>query len=58
MNVLPFSEPEEGLAAAAAALAATEPAYALVYLGEIDTLMHAVGPDDAAVDIAFASRSP
>ncbi len=54
VNVLPFSAPEEGLAAAAAALAATEPAYALVYLGEIDTLMHAVGPDNPAVDVAFA----
>jgi Type I phosphodiesterase / nucleotide pyrophosphatase len=53
-DVLPFSTPEEGLAAAAAALAATELAYALVYLDEVDGLMHDVGPDAAAADLAFA----
>ena len=53
-NVLPFSGPEEGLAAVAAALAATDTSHAHVYLPDIDALMHAVGPDDRAVDLAFA----
>lgn len=53
-DVLPFSTPEEGLAAAAAALAATDNAHAHVYLDEVDALMHAVGPDDRAADVAFA----
>lgn len=53
-DVLPFSTPEEGLVSAAAALAATELAYALVYLDEVDGLMHDVGPDAAAADLAFA----
>lgn len=53
-NVLPFSAPHEGLAAAAAALAATDTAYALIYLEEGDALMHAVGTDDPAVDEVFA----
>lgn len=53
-DVLPFSAPEEGLAAAAAALAATDNAHAHVYLDEVDALMHAVGPDDRAADVAFA----
>jgi len=53
-DVLPFSAPEEGLAAAAAALATTDNAYALVYLDGIDALMHAVGPDDPTADAAFA----
>lgn len=53
-DVLPFSVPEEGLAAAAAALAATETAHAHVYLEGIDALMHAVGPDEPAADVAFA----
>ena len=53
-DVLPFSAPEEGLAAAAAALAATDNAHAHVYLDEVDAFMHAVGPDDRAADVAFA----
>ncbi len=53
-QVLPFTETEEGLAAAASALAATETGYAHVYLAELDALMHALGPDDPAVDRAFA----
>jgi hypothetical protein len=53
-DVLPFSVPEEGLAAAAAALAAAETAHAHVYLEGIDALMHAVGPDEPAADVAFA----
>ena len=53
-DVLPFAAPEEGLELAAAALAATERAYALVYLDGVDSLMHHIGPDGAAVDLAFA----
>jgi type I phosphodiesterase/nucleotide pyrophosphatase len=55
-DVLPFSTPEEGLAAAAAALAATDNAHVHVhvYLDEVDALIHAVGPDDRAADVAFA----
>jgi Type I phosphodiesterase / nucleotide pyrophosphatase len=53
-EVLPFASTEHGLAAAASALAATEAAYAQVYLGEVDTLMHIVGPDRPEVDAAFA----
>jgi hypothetical protein len=53
-DVLPFSTPEQGLAAAAAALATTEAAYALVYLDGVDELMHGVGPDDPTADLAFA----
>jgi hypothetical protein len=52
--VLPFSTPQQGLAAAAAALAATEIGYAHVYLDRVDGLMHDVGPDSPAVDPAFA----
>lgn len=53
-EVLPFSTPEQGLAAAAAALARTEAGYALVYLDGVDGLMHDVGPEGPAVDVAFA----
>lgn len=53
-HVLPFSTLAEGLGAAAAALAAADTAYALVYLDGIDALMHVAGPDDPAADIAFA----
>lgn len=53
-DVLPFSTPEHGLAAAAATLAATEVAYALVYLDGVDGLMHDIGPDGPDVDVAFA----
>lgn len=52
-NVLPFSVPQHGLGAAAAALAAN-PGYAFVYLDGADTLMHTVGPDAPAADVAFA----
>jgi hypothetical protein len=54
-DTLPFSAPEQGLAAAAAALGAVQSAYASVYIGHVDTLMHKVGPDDPAVDVAFAA---
>jgi len=53
-DVLPFSTPEEGLAAAAASLAATGSAYAFVYLDQVDALMHDIGPDGPAADVAFA----
>lgn len=53
-DVLPFSTPEQGLAAAAAALATTDAAYALVYLDGVDELMHDVGPDGPAADLALA----
>lgn len=53
-EVLPFVAPEQGLAATAAALAGTELGYALVYLDEVDGLMHDVGPDAPAADAAFA----
>ena len=53
-DVLPFSTPKQGLAAAAAALAAVERGYAHIYLDEVDGLMHHIGPDDPAVDAAFA----
>jgi type I phosphodiesterase/nucleotide pyrophosphatase len=44
---------EERVVAAAAALDASETAHAHVYLDEVDGLMHALGPDDPAVDVAF-----
>jgi hypothetical protein len=48
-DVLPFTTAGRGLAVAAEALAGGA-AYAHVYLDELDSLMHAVGPDDPAVD--------
>jgi Type I phosphodiesterase / nucleotide pyrophosphatase len=54
-EVLPFTTTEEGLAAAAGALGAAEAAYSLVYLHDVDALMHLRGPDDPAVDRAFAA---
>jgi hypothetical protein len=53
-EVLPFREPSEGLAAAARTLATSVRAYAHVYLHDVDGLMHEIGPDEAAVDAAFA----
>ena len=53
-GVLPFSSAEQGLAAAAAALAAADVGYAVVYLDEVDSLMHHIGPEGAAPDAAFA----
>jgi type I phosphodiesterase/nucleotide pyrophosphatase len=48
-EIVPFESAERGLAAAAAALH-DGAGYAHVYLDEIDSLMHAVGPDDPLVD--------
>jgi hypothetical protein len=53
-QVLPFSTDDQGLAAAAAAVSGAELGYAVVYLSEVDTLMHHVGPGGAAADLAFA----
>ncbi|HEX3290707.1 MAG TPA: alkaline phosphatase family protein [Gaiella sp.] len=49
-DVLSSATAKDGLAAAGAALAAGA-AYAHVYLDELDSLMHAVGTDDPAVDV-------
>ncbi len=49
-DVLPFTTAKDGLAVAAEALAGGA-AYAHVYLDELDSLMHAVGTDDPAVDV-------
>ena len=54
-DVLPFSKARQGLAAAAAALAASEVGYALVYLDEVDSLMHRIGPEEPAADAGFAT---
>ena len=48
-EVVPFSTAEGGLAAASGALTAGA-GYAHVYLDELDSLMHAVGPDDPLAD--------
>ena len=48
-EVLPFTTARDSLAVAAEALAGGA-AYAHVYLDEVDSLMHAVGTDDPAVD--------
>ena len=53
-DVLPFTTPEQGLAAAASALTDAGTAYALVYLDDVDALMHAVGPEHPNADRAFA----
>ena len=50
-EVVPFSTPETGFAAAADALRRGA-AHAHVYVDEVDSLMHAVGPDDPLVDAA------
>ena len=52
-SVVPFGTAEDGLAAAAKALGAGA-GYAHVYLDELDSLMHAVGTDDPAVE--FVTR--
>ena len=49
-EVLPFTTARDSLAVAAEALAGGA-AYAHVYLDEVDSLMHAVGTDDPAVDV-------
>jgi hypothetical protein len=49
-DVLPFATAKEGLSVAAAAIG-SRAAYAHVYLDELDSLMHAVGTDDPAVDV-------
>jgi Type I phosphodiesterase / nucleotide pyrophosphatase len=54
-DVLPFSRARQGLAAAAAALAAADVGYAMVYLDDVDSLMHHDGPDGPAADAAFAT---
>jgi hypothetical protein len=51
-EVLPFTTAKDSLAVAAEALAGGA-AYAHVYLDEIDSLMHAVGTDDPAVDVVI-----
>ena len=49
-NVLPFTRQRDGLAEIAAALSGPGPAYGLVYLDELDALMHVYGPADPRVD--------
>jgi hypothetical protein len=49
-DVLPFTTAKDSLAVAAEALS-DGAAYAHVYLEELDSLMHAVGTDDPAVDV-------
>ena len=44
-TVHPFDDNAEGLARLCAALAAEERAYATIYFGDADALMHMVGPD-------------
>jgi hypothetical protein len=48
-DIVPFSTAEGALAEASRALAAGS-GYAHVYLDELDSLMHAVGPDDPLAD--------
>ena len=50
-DIVPFATVETGLAAAAAAVA-DGAGYAHVYLDEVDSLMHAVGPDDPLAEAA------
>jgi hypothetical protein len=50
-DVVPFATPERAFAAAADAVRG-DSAYAHVYVDEVDSLMHAVGPDDPLVDAA------
>ena len=49
-DVVPYGTAAHGLAAASSALGGGA-GYAHVYLDELDSLMHVVGTDDAAVDI-------
>ncbi|HUJ91760.1 MAG TPA: alkaline phosphatase family protein [Gaiellaceae bacterium] len=48
-----FETAGDGLAATGAALAREERGYGVVYIPEIDALMHGVGPDDPSVAEAF-----
>ncbi len=52
-TVHPFESAEDGFAAIGAAFAAEERAYGLVYLPEVDALMHIAGPDDPAAAELF-----
>jgi len=52
-RVHPFSATADGLAALGAALEAEERAYGFVYLAEVDSLMHTVGPDGEGVAQLF-----
>jgi predicted AlkP superfamily pyrophosphatase or phosphodiesterase len=52
-TVHPFYSNEDGLAALGAALAGEERGYGLVYLPEVDALMHVAGPDDPAAAELF-----
>ncbi len=56
VRVLPYADPAEGLAAAAAALDAAERGYAFVYLDAVDTFMHLHGSEHPEVDDAFAAQ--
>lgn len=51
--VHPFESAEEGFAALGAALGAEERGYGLVYLPEVDALMHVAGPDDPGAAALF-----
>jgi Type I phosphodiesterase / nucleotide pyrophosphatase len=48
-----FESADDGFAAIGAALAAEERGYGLVYLPEVDALMHVAGPDDPAATELF-----
>ena len=48
-----YGEPEEGLQALGRELSAAERAYGLLYLPEVDYVMHHVGPDDAGAAALF-----
>ena len=48
-----FETATDGLAAIGAALALEERGYGVVYLSEVDALMHRVGPDDPSVAEGF-----
>ena len=52
VEVLPFSTPEEALAAAAGTLERGM-SHAHLYVDDVDSLMHAVGPDDPLVEAAI-----
>jgi len=53
--VHPFRASSAGIAALGAALAGEERAYGYLYLAEVDSLMHSVGPDDDGVAALFDS---
>jgi Type I phosphodiesterase / nucleotide pyrophosphatase len=54
-TVHPFVTTTEALAAVGASLSAEERAYGFVYLPEVDSLMHHVGPDGEGVAALFES---